>query len=115
MKVRQQRLADEIRDLLANCFQGGRMEDPRLGGVVITAVKLSPDYQVATVYFRVFNHIPQEDALKGLEHASGMLRHQLRSLDLRRLPTLRFFFDESIERAERIEGILHKINESSDK
>lgn len=110
MKVRQRRLADEIRDLIASCFQGGRMEDPRLGGVTITAVKLSPDYQVASVYYRVFNDVAHEEVQKGLERAAGMLRHQLRHLELRRLPSLRFFYDASIERGERIENLLSKLD-----
>ena len=49
MSLRTERMADEIRDILAANFQGGRMNDPRLEFVTITAVKISPDLQVATV------------------------------------------------------------------
>jgi ribosome-binding factor A len=110
MGVRQERLADEIRDLLAMCFQGGALTDPRLEAVTITAVKLSPDLQLASVYFRLYEGADAEQAARGLEAASGYLRRQLAdSLTVRRVPNLRFFLDESIERASRVEDILRKL------
>jgi ribosome-binding factor A len=109
MGIRRDRLTDGIRDIIANCFQAGILSDPRLQSVTITAVKLSPDLQVATVYFTSHEADIQE-ALKGLNSASGFLRKQLaEQLDVRRVPTLRFFFDESIERASRIEDLLRQI------
>lgn len=110
MGVRQDRLADEIRDILAMCFQGGTLTDPRLEAVTITAVKLSPDLQLATVYFRVYEGADEEQAAKGLVAAASYLRRQLaKSLTIRRVPNLRFFLDESIERASRVEDILRKL------
>ena len=77
MGLRQQKLADEIRDLLAMQFQGGRMADPRLQSVTITAVKVSPDLQIASVYFRVYEDDKVVDAEAGLKSASGFLKKQL--------------------------------------
>jgi ribosome-binding factor A len=111
MGLRQERMADEIRDILAVNFQGGRMNDPRLEFVTITAVKISPDMQVATVYFRTYDNSEPARAQKGLESASGFLRKQLKVLDIRRVPELRFIYDSTLESAQRIEGILHKISE----
>lgn len=110
MALRQERLAEEIRDLLAVCFQGGQLSDPRLEGVTITAVKLSPDLQVATLYYRTYSDDQKEKAQRGLESAAGMLRNKLsKALDVRRVPTLRFFYDESLERAAKIEKLLQQI------
>lgn len=110
MSMRQQRLADEIRDVLAECFQGGLMSDPRLEQVTITGVKLSPDLQLASVYFRVYSDDVVNDASQGLTAASGFLRKELaRRLTVRRVPNLRFFYDESIEKASRIEDLLRKL------
>ncbi len=111
MSLRTERMADEIRDILAANFQGGRMNDPRLEFVTITAVKISPDLQVATVYFRTYDGSAPERAQKGLESATSYLRKQLKVLDIRRVPELRFIYDSTLESAERIEGILHKIHE----
>lgn len=112
MSLRTERMADEIRDILASNFQGGRMNDPRLEFVTISAVKISPDMQVATVYFRMYDGVSDHQrAQKGLESATGYLRKQLKVLDIRRVPELRFIYDSTLEKAERIEGILHKIAE----
>ena len=110
MGLRQDRLADEIRDILASCFLGGKMSDPRLESVTITAVKISPDLQLASVYYRVYEGADADAAEKGLQSASGFLKKKLaKSLDVRRIPDLRFFFDESIEKSSRIEELLHQI------
>ena len=110
MSMRQQRLADEIRDVLAECFQGGLMSDPRLEQVTITGVKLSPDLQLASVYYRVYTDDAISDASQGLAVAAGFLRKELaRRLTVRRVPNLRFFYDESLEKASRIEDLLRKL------
>ena len=111
MGLRQDRLADEIRDIIGGLFAGGHLSDPRLVGVVITAVKLTGDLQLATIYFRSYTEtIPRVDIAKGLERASGVMKRRLSEvLDVRRIPELRFLFDESIEHGSRIEELLKKI------
>jgi ribosome-binding factor A len=111
VSLRVNRLTDEIRDILASCFQGGLINDPRLTEVTITSVKLSPDLQIAKVYYRVYNDANIKSALKGLEHATGFLKKALSGkLDLKRIPELKFFYDESIEEGSRIESLLRQIN-----
>jgi ribosome-binding factor A len=110
MGLRQERLADQIRDILAVNFQGGLLSDPRLSTVTITAVKLTADLQLATVYFRTYEDKDSPQAQRGLESAAGRLRRQLgQSIDLRRVPNLRFIFDKSLENAARIETLLTRI------
>ncbi len=111
MGLRQDRLADEVRDVIASLFTAGQISDPRLEGVSITAVKISPDLQMASVYFRIYGDtVNVEASLKGFERAEGFLKKALsKSLDVRRVPTLRFFYDESIERGSRIEELLSVI------
>ncbi len=111
MGLRQEKLADEIRDILASCFLGGKMSDPRLESVTITAVKLSADLQIASVYFRLYEGAELEASQAALRSAKGYLKKKLsKSLDIRRVPELRFFFDESIEQSSRIEELLRKID-----
>lgn len=110
MGLRRERLADQVRDLLARCFQGGILEDPRLQAVTITGVKMSGDLQLATVYFRLYEGSDPKEALRGLRAASGFLKRELaKGLDIRRVPELRFFLDESLERASNIEELLKKL------
>ncbi len=110
MGIRQERLADEIRDVIAMIFSGDQLSDPRLSGVTITAVKISGDLQLASVYFRLYDKKILEDAQKGLESCKGFLKRKLASvLDVRRVPELRFFFDESIEQGARIEELISQL------
>ena len=115
MGLRKDQLADEIRDLLAMNFQGGRLSDPRLESVTVTAVKLTADLQQATVYFRTYNEADQDKALRGLQSAAGRLRKTLSdALDVRRVPELHFKYDASIEYAGRIETVLETIHKERD-
>ncbi|RYZ60446.1 MAG: 30S ribosome-binding factor RbfA [Proteobacteria bacterium] len=111
MGLRKDQLADQIRDILAMNFQGGRLSDPRLEGVTITAVKLTADLQQATVFYRTYNDADGVPAMKGLTSAAGFLRKSLsEALDVRRVPELFFKYDKSIEYAGRIETVLDSIH-----
>ncbi len=110
MGLRKDQLADQIRDLLAINFQGGRLSDPRLESVTITAVKLTADLQQATVFYRTYKADDAPNALRGLQSAAGRLRKSLsEALDVRRVPELHFKYDKSIEYASRIETVLGDI------
>ena len=112
MGLRKQRLADEIRDLLAVAFTAGNMRDPRLDRITITAVKLTSDLQLASVYYRVMGEArPAPGVEAGLASAASFLRrHLAASLDVRRVPNIRFFFDESVEYGSKIEGLLAQLH-----
>jgi len=112
MGLRKERLADEIRDIIAVMMLGGQMEDPRLNGVTITAVELSGDLQIAKVYFRVMGEtVDIKRAESGLRSAASFFRKRLaEALDVRRVPELKFAYDESIERGARIEQLLSQID-----
>ena len=110
MGLRQEKIADQLRDVLAGCLNGGRMEDPRLDGVVVTHVKVSPDLQMGTVYFRGYGENHSSFMEDGLRSATPYFRKKLASaLKLRRVPSLRFYYDESIGRASRIENLLSQL------
>ena len=110
--MRKDKLADELRDILASCFQAGNINDPRLAGVTITKVKLTADLMLASVYYRLYKPEEQEIAHEGLQHCKGYLRNKIaQATSLRRVPELRFFFDESIEKQEEIERLLAKARE----
>lgn len=109
MGLRQDRVADQIRDALARMFAADIVSDPRLDGVTLTAVKVTADLQLASVYYRLLDDSDEKKAevKKGFGSCRGFLRNKLSGLlELRRVPELRFFFDESIERGSRIEKLL---------
>jgi ribosome-binding factor A len=104
---RPARVADQIRQELAELI-AREVHDPGIGFLTITQVRMTPDLQNARVYYTV---IGDEKARKGsaraLERATPFLRRQVgKRLRLRHVPELQFFYDESIERQDRIERIM---------
>jgi ribosome-binding factor A len=107
---RPTRVADQIRveisDLLAR-----QVHDPGIGFLTVTHVKVTPDLQQARVYYTTLgDEKGRRETERALQRATAFLRRHLGSrLRLRRVPELQFFFDESIERQDRIERILQDL------
>ena len=106
-QARTQRLEAEIQRVLAALLQR-EVKDPRVGHVTITAVSLAPDMRNARVYFTPFASLhPAAQVGSALSHAAGFLRGELgRRLALRYAPRLEFVFDESVEGAARLTGLI---------
>jgi len=104
---RPERLAEQIKEEVSLII-AGEVEDPRVGFVTVTDVKLSADLRHAKVYVSV---IGSENEVKGslaaLRHASGFIRTQLGAvLRMRHTPELHFAYDDAELRAARIEELL---------
>lgn len=84
-----------------------------MGFITITHVKVSPDLQVARVYYTTLgDEAARKATAKALHRAGPFLRRQIGTrVRLRRVPELQFTFDESVERGERIEQLLRDIAE----
>ena len=84
------------------------MHDPGIGLVTLTRVKVSPDLQLVRVYYtQMGDEKARGETRRALERATPFLRRQIGSrVRLRRVPELRFEFDESVENQDRIERIL---------
>ena len=89
------------------------VHDPGIGFVTITRVKVSPDLQLARAYYtQLGDEAARKETRKALDRAIPFLRRQIGSrLRLRRVPELRFEFDESVEKQDRIEKILLELKE----
>lgn len=103
---RPQKLGDQIQrevsELLAR-----ELRDPRVGMVTITAVDVSPDLSHAKVFFTTLDKEKLAETLDGLKRAAGFLRSQLaRRLKLYTTPELRFVYDESVERGDRLSRLI---------
>ena len=103
------RVDEAIRQVLADAI-AEELKDPRVGFVTVTDVSTSPDLTSARVYVSVLGDAPaREDSLAGLRHAHGYLQSRIaRELALRRTPTLEFVYDETTDRARRVDGILRE-------
>jgi ribosome-binding factor A len=108
---RPSRVGEQIREDLAELI-AREVHDPGIGFITLTQVKVTPDLQQARVYYTTLgDQKARRESQRALERAVPFLRRQLgRRLRLRRIPELQFFFDESIERQDRIEQILQDLN-----
>ncbi|MBT8198503.1 MAG: 30S ribosome-binding factor RbfA [Acidimicrobiia bacterium] len=100
-----------LREVIAE--QVGDLKDPRIGFVTVTAVDTAPDLRHATVFYTVLG---DEDTFaethEALEHAAPYLQSIVaRQVRIKYIPKIHFRVDETIERAMRINRILHDIEE----
>jgi len=110
---RPDRVADLIRGELAQLLVRD-VHDPGIGFVTLTRVQISPDLQLARVYYTSLslgNNAAQENTARALERATPFLRRQIGSrLRLKRVPELTFHYDDSIAGQDRIEQLLNEIH-----
>lgn len=86
-----------------------QINDPRVKLVTITGVEVARDYSHAKIFFTRLDG-KHDEALKGLEHASGFLRSQLsRSLKLRIMPQLHFVYDASVEHGSYLSNLIDQV------
>lgn len=106
---RAQKVGDQIQRELSDVLQR-ELRDPGVGLVTLTAVDMSPDCAYATVYFSCLEAARAPEAKAALERAAGFLRSQLaRRMRLRETPQLRFVYDESIERGDRLARLIESV------
>ena len=108
---RTQRVAEQVQKELAQIIQL-EMKDPRLGLVTVSAVDISRDLAFADVYVSFLGVDDQEaidESIEVLNRASGFLRSELaRSIKLRFTPKLRFYFDNSLRRGQRLSSLIEQ-------
>ncbi|HEU0259159.1 MAG TPA: 30S ribosome-binding factor RbfA [Burkholderiales bacterium] len=106
---RPQKLGDLIQRELSELLQR-ELRDPRVGMITITGVDVSPDFSHAKVFFTVLEKQRLEDAREGLRRAAGFLRSRLaRRIKLYTTPELRFEYDESVERGDRLSRLINSV------
>jgi len=105
---RLQRVGDLLLEFLARLVVS-ELNDPRVRGVTLTGIHVRRDLKHATVYFTVRRQDSSStEALSGLRQATGFMRMKIgRELKLRFVPTLAWEFDETPDRAQRIDDLLN--------
>ena len=101
-----------MREVLSDAI--GALKDPRIGFVTVTAVDTSPDLRHASVWVSVLGDASQRKlSLAGLASAHGLLQSAVASqLRLKNTPTLAFEYDDTAERAERVERLLAEADDN---
>ena len=102
--TRQQKIAKQIQKDVAEIFQKVR------GSLVtVTAVRVSPDFGYAKIYVSVFPFERSAGMMKTLEQQNWFIRRALGQRirnQLKNVPEIQFFLDDSLEYIEHIEQAL---------
>ena len=108
--TRPDKVAEQIRIEVSQLLARD-VHDPGIGFITLTRVSVSPDLQLARIYYSSLgDDKAQKETDKALHRASPFLRRQIaQRIRLRRVPELEFFYDESIARNDRIEQILQDL------
>jgi ribosome-binding factor A len=107
---RPDRVADQIRGELG-LLLAREVHDPGIGFVTLTRVQVTPDLQQARVYYTALgDDKARRNCERALERATPFLRRQIGArLRLKRVPELKFAYDESIAGQDRIEQLLNQL------
>jgi len=104
-------VADQIRGELA-LLLAREVHDPGIGFVTLTRVQVSPDIQLARVFYTVLGEEKaRKNSARALDRASAFLRRQIGTrLRLKRVPELKFQYYEAVAGQDRIEQLLNEIH-----
>ncbi|MEX0706135.1 MAG: 30S ribosome-binding factor RbfA [Nitriliruptoraceae bacterium] len=123
---RSPRTESLVRSAIADLIET-EVADPRVRFVTITEVEVTPDHDVATVWYTTLDpdlvsrdpartggdRVPAAtEVAAGLESATSRLRAMLaRRVDLRVVPDLRFRPDPVAEQSAKVEELLRRLSE----
>ncbi|HXP99443.1 MAG TPA: 30S ribosome-binding factor RbfA [Solirubrobacteraceae bacterium] len=104
---RMRRVDEAIRQVVGDAVASD-LKDPRVGFVTVTDVRTSADLSHARVYVSVLGEEQaREESLNGLRSAHGYLQSRIASeLTLKRTPTLDFAYDDTTDRAMRVDALI---------
>jgi ribosome-binding factor A len=110
---RSERVGELLTEVIADVLRED-IRDPRVTAVTITAAKVTKDLRQARIYFTILGGASEnkDSVLAGLKSALGFIRARIgKQLKLRFVPAIEFFYDESVDEAERIEKLLRQVKQ----
>ena len=105
--VLQEELNDIFRRLGLNMISGGM--------VSISSVKITPDLLEARIYLSLFKIEDEKAAMKKIEDRAWEIKRELAGRvkhQLRRIPILQFFLDDTLDHVFKMEELFKQINEA---
>ncbi len=109
-ETRQNRISRLLQKELSLIFE---TETRKMRGVMVsvTRVKVSPDLGICTAYLSIFPSEKSEELMANINSNEKSIRYELGKRvgkQLRIVPELRFFIDDSLDYIERIDELLKK-------
>lgn len=107
--LRQQKVASQIQRDISDIFSRELTSIASGALISITKVRMSPDLALAKVYLSIFPFAKSEQVIERVKASSTTIRHLVGSRvrnQLRIVPELAFFVDDSMEYAENIDRLI---------
>lgn len=112
---RQKKIAAVLQSDLVDVLQGAATKGGMHGIIIsVTKVKVTVDLSIAKVYLSIFPNNKAKELLKGIQSNSALIKHEIAQRtrhQLRRMPELEFFIDDSLEYIDQIEKSLKGEND----
>ena len=115
---RQKQVAGLIQEEMNAIFQRMGLTMMNGGMVSISGVKVTPDLLEARIYISLFQVNNQEASMKRIEDKAWEIKKELTARiakQLRRMPELRFFLDDTLDNVFKMEELLKKIKDDESK
>lgn len=111
---RQKKIASVLQGDLVDVLQSAASSG-RLGVIIsVTKVNVTVDLSLAKVYLSVFPTDKREELIVGIKSNASKIKHELAQRtrhQLRRMPELQFFVDDSLEYIDQIERSLKGLDD----
>lgn len=110
MTIKQERIQELIHTHLSSLLLT-EVTDPALQGVTVTEVRVDREIEYAEIYVNALgDDSRQPEVMAGLKRANGFLRRELaHRLSIRKMPVLRFHWDEQLAVGDHMEALLDAI------
>ena len=109
---RQKKIASVLQGDLVDVLQGAARKGGMSGIIIsVTQVKVTSDLSIAKTYLSIFPIQQAKILIEGIKSNTSAIRHELAKRtknQLRRMPQLLFFLDDSLEYIDQIDASLKK-------
>ena len=109
MSLRQEKIASVIKKELGLYFQQNAITIAKGAMITVTVVRMSPDLSIAKVYISIFGGKNNDDSFNNVVNQSKLIRYEISKVvrnQLRKMPELHFYRDDSFDYAQEIDKLL---------
>ncbi len=110
---RSARISDLLIKEISEMLVRGKIKDPRVSSVSITAVRVTDDMGYAKVFFTSFDEgSDTKEMLEGLRNATGYIKSALsKKLRIKKIPNIEFEYDGLVEKRARIDELIRSVSD----
>ena len=106
---RSEKIASKVQTLVAEILQRNFSDDKLIGGVSLVGAVAHGGMQFVKIFFYAHDNVAETQ--KRLDEITKMVRFELaQKIDQKYVPEIRFVYDDTLERADRIEQLLNSID-----